>query len=225
MSLLTIAVILLIVIGLALSVRAYIKNKDQKDILYMIALSIAMMTVALPFATPSHLAPASIVTLCTFVNSVKLDYKKISVVIKNVMLALVFMCVISVSAMDIIRHDYMGDTEFRNVPLEFSFQGHRDINSKNAYYRELGFSPVIISESKAVFSILDGTFDSPYDFSGMDSPLNYTKNLPKKTIVVISENYKEDNWQNPGEVFDYVAENYILVDAYKGFLYYLVPEL
>ncbi|MCQ2516396.1 MAG: hypothetical protein MJ094_05985 [Saccharofermentans sp.] len=148
----------------------------------------------------------------------------ISNAFKTIIVSSIFAEIIIYAFLNLQGTFFLQHNELAYIPSEESLDYYAQIIEHNNLYNNWGYHPVIVSESKAVFSIIDGTFEGPYHFSGMTNPVDYIINLPNDSVIVMSETYLEDNWQNPTDVYEYVINNYDVIDSYNGFNYYLKAE-
>ena len=89
---------------------------------------------------------------------------------------------------------------------------------------------IVFSSSSAIFSMMNEEYNVPYDVFnngnfGMINPLFYVEEAcaNANTVIVIPENYGEENWQNPDGVFEYVDEHMNPVQRYGVYIWYEHP--
>lgn len=212
-------------VALILNVLAYVREKKDLN-LYWVILIACMFTIAIPICDMGHIYYSVVISIVSIVYYV-FDYCSAHIPsvrgsIIGAFVALVSVWIIYSGLNVLLTSNYIDYSELRDIPLGRSLELYEDINAKNKEYEAQGYKVVIISEAKAIFSCLDGTFEAPYHFSGMSNPVGYVEGLPENTIIVISDSYVQNNWQNPPVVFDYVMENYTEIDRYGKFGYYVI---
>jgi len=109
--------------------------------------------------------------------------------------------------------------------VESSFVLVRD---KNRAYKEQGYDVVVFSSCSAIISIYDGSFNPPFDLFlvgsfGTTDPVDIVRDVCSKDnmVIVIPDDYVEENWMNPGGVYEYIVENCTPVDRVGRFVYYI----
>ena len=88
-----------------------------------------------------------------------------------------------------------------------------------------------ITSCSAIISIYDGSFNPPYDLFlvgsfGTTDPVYIVREQIRKdnTIIVMPDDYIEENWMNPAGIYECVTENCTPVDRVGRFVYY-VPKV
>ena len=214
-----IVTLIIVLASLAVNIYMLVKTSD-KNYLYRVFLIISMVSIGVPIFDPGHIFPAVVIGVISLIYIYSGKIPKVKNYIVNLAVGLLLLILIVPGTILALGAEYMTYSEFSYLPLAFSFEGHEGLNAKNREYEDAGYKVVIVSEAKADFDVLEGKFEPPYHFSGMTEPVSYVKGLPDDCIVVISDTYKEDNWQNPPEIYDYVMDNYTEIDRFGNFGYY-----
>lgn len=215
--------ILIVVAALVVNAMELIRTSDKKY-LYRDFLVLSMLSIGVPIFDPGHIFPAVVLGVMSITYVYARKIPNVRDMIVNLAIGLLIAIIVIPGTILAVNAEHLDYSEYKNLPLAFPLEGHENLNAKNREYEASGYKVIMISESKAVFDTLEGKFEAPYHFSGMTNPVGYAQNLPDNAVVVISDTYKTDNWQNPPEVFDYIMEHYVEIDRFGNFGYYIKAE-
>ena len=92
----------------------------------------------------------------------------------------------------------------------------------------LGYDVTTFSYVSIVFSMFEDKYDPPFDMFltgnlGMHDPMEYVTEVCSNpdSVIMISDNYDTEGWQNPEGVYDYITANCTPIDSYGHFVWYV----
>lgn len=220
---------ILIVLGCVADVVLWRKGRGKTD-LYHLILGAILLTVAIPIADDLHI----ISSWCWFVIPIA---KLISVyVVKNVKEYIVTL-VSSLAAGAILFLNVYGAfgtvtddhyAEFVGIPMYDGYiDGFAVIDGANHDFEAEGKNVVVLSSRACIFSIMSERFNPPFDLFltgnlGTKDPLSIVAEVCSQddVIILMPDNYREENWENPEGVYQYVIDNCTEIARYGSFAWY-----
>ncbi|MCQ2531785.1 MAG: hypothetical protein MJ093_03660 [Saccharofermentans sp.] len=212
--------ILLILFSVVLCITYFKKTKNPLYI-YLLVVTLIVFSISLPILDTVHISYATAFCLITIVYCIGNYEPPFSKVFQVTLIAIFALAIVVYGAINLAGKDIIDHGELNHIPTDVTLEMYEEINAYNHIFNEAGFPTDIISESKVIFYIADGTFSGPDNFCNMENPVDYLMDLPKNTVIVISETYLSDNWQNSAPIYDYIITNYKKIDSYYGYGYYL----
>ena len=206
--------------------------KRRKDINYIrhLVIGIVIASISVPIVDNMHLYYSE----CWFLIPVilwckdRFGLRVNPVVMKGIVIAvaIVNLLVFSLGLTGTVMDDRY--RELRFIPMADAFlDGYSEINDINLYYEDQGYDVVVLSSGACLFSIMNEEFDPGYDLFltgnfGTADPIERIEDTTgaDKVMILMPDDYQEENWQNPAGVADYVMNNFTPVARYGYFVWY-----
>lgn len=210
-----------------------IKKNGLNEYIYHLCLGICILTIGIPIIDMMHLIYAGIWFLFPVIKIISdVNKDRISDTVLKVIAAItaVYILVAGISGLSgtVLDHEHK---ELKLVPIPSDiFHDNMEVGRICNEYRDEGKRVIVFSSSSAIFSMMNEEYNAPYDVFnngnfGMINPLFYVEEAcaNTNTVIVIPENYAEENWQNPDGVFEYVDEHMNPVQRYGVYIWYEHP--
>ncbi len=208
-------------------------RKYDKKYLYHLVLGICLFTIGLPIMDMMHLLYSGLWFLFPVIKMIfEANKDRIGDNILRLIAAIIAAQIVVTAVLG------LGGTVFDNeheelklVPIPSDIlHDDLEINRICNTYREEGKNVTVLSSGEVIFSLLNGEFDYPFDMFlngnvGTTPPLSYIEQIcaDPDSVIVIPENYHEENRQNPEGVFEYVNSHMVPVERYGIYIWYEHP--
>lgn len=227
----SIPALILIVSGVIADVFLWKKKHAVRD-LYHLTIGIVIASMGIPTVDLVHLFYAGMWFVIPLVKLIKSSGSPVKPQIVNLITGL---CAVTVMFLNI--YNLAGcslDNRFSELVLIPSDKSiidtYADINSVNSDMEESGHKVIFFSCSACISSILDESFNPPYDLfltgnMGTTDPVSYVvaASSDANNVILIPDDYDTENWENPKGIFDAVRSNCVPVASYGRFVWY-IPE-
>ncbi|MBO4636819.1 MAG: hypothetical protein J5685_06700 [Clostridiales bacterium] len=190
---------------------------------------VSALLIAVPMVDYLHVSMAAMFFLLPVMRVIKMFFKDhLKRYMSYIITSVILICIIALSVLNTAgTYTDSSIPELAGIPMNGTETGYKEIAVKNEQYRENGKNVAVFSSSSAIISIMSGRFDPPYDLFltgnlGTNDPLSYPCALhdDPDSIVVMPDNYTEENHENPKGIYEYITENFTPVDNYGNFIYY-----
>jgi len=222
------AMLLTIVLGIAGDFYFIFKKKDSFSLFHFCA-GIAVLSNAIPIFEYYHLVMGGIFFLIPIALIAKeFAPRFISINMTPVIAGMICVFIIFLSADVFMNPRITSDwEELVLIPSSEDAEYYGDVVAKNHEYEAEGKKVIVFSSSAVVISIMDKTFNQPYDMflngnMGTADPMSYAKNAcaDSNNIILIPSDYNEENWQNPDGIYEYVTSHCTEVYSAGNWVWY-----
>lgn len=221
---------IIIVVAVVFAESFMLIKIDYLGTISHILLTLSMLTVAIPTADMTHASFSFFMAMIPLMSIIKLNIRNAlkPIIAWATVISLLF--VILRSLIPLFSGITFDPTcrELDLIPMDGSQIGFVEVRDKNQTYKDQGYDVVVLSSCCAIVSIYDGSFNPPYDLFlvgsfGTHDPVDIVKDLCTKenTVIVIPEDYNEENWMNPDGIYECVIENCTPIDQVGRFVYYI----
>ena len=198
----------------------------KKDHLHMIV-QLCIITVAFPIFEPyQHLLHAfvwSLIPVCNLlVQRFRLG-KMISVIIS----AMTVLATAAIIITAIPGTAPINGSEFSGIPDNGTIGGYKQLADRKTELENRGYKVYMISSSSSIVSILADTYTPHFDLFlegnlGLREPLDYVVEIiaDPDTVILISSDYDNENWQNPDGIYEYVTQHCVKTDEIGHYEFY-----
>lgn len=208
-------------------------RKHEKKYVYHLVLGICLFTIGIPIMDMMHLLYSGLWFLFPVIRMISDANKdRIGDNILRLIAAIIAaeIVVTAVLGLDGTVYDKEHE-ELKFVPIPSDIlHDDLEINRICRSFRDEGKNVTLLSSGEVIFSILNGEFNYPFDMFlngniGTTPPLSYIEQIcdDPDSVIVIPENYGEENRQNPDGVFEYVNEHMVPVQRYGVYIWYEHP--
>jgi hypothetical protein len=209
----TTAMLITVILGIVGDCYFIFRKKDSFSLFHLCA-GIAVLTNAIPIFEYYHLLMGGIFFLIPIAMIIKeFAPRVIHINIAPVIATMICIIIIFLSA-DVFKNPQISGNwdELVLIPSSEDAELYSDIVAKNNEYETAGKNVIVFSSSAVVISIMDQSFNQPYDMflngnMGTADPLSYAQNAcaDSNNIILIPRNYNDENWQNPDGIYEYVS--------------------
>ena len=223
---------IIIVVAVLITECLTLIKKDFTGTLNHILLTLSMLTVVIPTADMTHASFAFFMAMFPLMSMIKINIRKSLKPVIGWGAAIVLVITIARSLVPLFFNIYFDPQckELDLIPMTGIESGFVAVKDKNLIYKEQGYDVVVLSSCSAIISIYDGSFNPPYDLFlvgsfGTHDPVDIVRDLCTRDdiVIVIPEDYNEENWMNPDGIYECVVENCTPIDQVGRFVYY-IPE-
>ena len=219
-----------IVIALLIAEFFLLRKKDFLNTVSHILLTSALLTVVIPTVDMTHAAFAFFMSVFPLMAIVKQNISKALKPVIGWATVAVLLFTIARGMIPLFTGISFDPQckELDYIPMSGDESGFVSLMEKNQTYSEQGYNVVVLSSCSAIISIYSGSFNPPYDLFlvgsfGTTDPVDIIREELSKdnTIIVMPDDYNDENWMNPDGIFEYVIENSTPVDRLGRFAYYV----
>ena len=219
---------LVITLLLLIGEWALLRKEDNFRTVSHMLLTIAALTIAIPTCDMTHAVFAFLMALLPLMLIVKANIgpKLKPVVGVSAAVVLLFSIVRGlIPLISGITFDRSLD-ELALIPMTGDESGFSDISDRNQNYEAEGKHVIVLSSCSAIVSIYDGSFNPPYDlflvgsFGSHEAVDILRSDLGPDTVVVMPDDYREENWMNPDGIYELVTSTLRPIDRVGRFVYY-----
>ncbi|MCR4670154.1 MAG: hypothetical protein K5643_03105 [Saccharofermentans sp.] len=224
---------LVIVIAVLTGEFFLLMKKDFLRTLSHMLLTLALLTVLIPTVDITHAIFAFFMSLIPLMSLIKANISNPLKIFVGWGTAAVLVFMIARSLIPLFS-DISYDpscSELDLIPMSGAESGFIAVRDRNRDYKADGYDVIVLSSCSAIISIYDGSFNPPYDLFlvgsfGTTDPVDIVREQIRKdnTIIVMPDDYIEENWMNPAGIYECVTENCTPVDRVGRFVYY-VPKV
>ena len=220
--------ILISLVGILADIFLIKKSGDKKYISHLL-IALTLLTIALPLIDLNHIIMAEMFSFIPIVRCVKVYAGKYlkplySIAVSPLLaIAVVFMAVAG------LQGTYFTDryNELSLIPVTDITEDYYQIAMKNKAYEEQGRHVVVLSQTSSLISLLEDECNYPFDLFqtgslGTEDPIFFIEEILQSpdTIILMPDNYPDENFENPDGVFEYITDNCSVIDDYGQFRYY-----
>lgn len=213
--------------GIAADIISYRKDRKKEDLTHLIV-GLNILTVSIPIVDQLHMVCSGMWFAIPLMDILLRKTQKFL----SVRMIRLLSCGAAAFAAIMIYFSFGGSyvddiDELKYVPVPGDIGAYKDIADINALYEEAGYNVTILSQDAAMFSVIEGDFDPPYDLFlkgnlGMHDPMEYVQSAcdDPADIILIPDNYS-DGWENPEGVYEYVTAHCHPIYSYSQYVWYM----
>lgn len=224
----TIPLVIIIVAGVAGDLYFWIKKHDEESLFHLLA-GLAVLSNAIPIFEFYHIVMGGMFFLIPLTYLIKeFAPKAIHINIAPLIAAMIF-AVIGFFCFEVFKDPRLSSewSELKYIPSAADYDYLKPLVEKKKELESEGKNVVVFSSSSVVIAVMDGSCNPPYDMFlngnlGTKDPLDYAKEAcgDKNSVIFITTDYNEENWQNPDGILEYVSSHCDPVDSYANWVIY-----
>ena len=225
----TMPYVLLIVAGAVIDVVMWRKDSNKIS-LYHLILGAVLLTVTIPIVDYLHVFSVGcwfIIPVAKLMSDYLAKYIKPMIVnCVNFLIVVVIMFLSVYGILGTVTDDRFA--ELRGIPMHDGYiDGFAVIDGANNDFRAEGNRVVVLSSRACIFSIMDEQVSPRFDVflrgtQGTTEPVSIVAEVcgQDDTIILMPDDYYEENWQNPDGVVEYITNNCTEIARYGDFAWY-----
>ena len=224
----TLPMTVIVVAGVAGDIYFWVKKREEESLFHLFT-GIAVVSNAIPIFEYYHIVMGGIFFLIPVVYIIREFAPKIIHTDISPLIAVMILGIIAFVSFDVVSEPRFSDkwNELRFIPSAGEFDYLEPLVKEKNRLENEGKKVVVFSSSSVVLAVLDESCSLPYDMFlngnlGTTEPLDYAKKAcsDSNNVIFITNDYNQENWQNPDGILEYVEAHCVPVATYENWIIY-----
>ena len=220
--------IVMITAGLICDIFFAVRLKDRDAVFHLLT-GIAVLSNSIPIADAFHLVIAAVFFLIPAAKMIKRYASGLISFNLTFVIAPMILAIILILESDVFINPGFSDNspELVLIPSSDQTDYYMPLYTRNKEYESEGKKVTVLSTSAVIFSILDGTFNPPFDVFnngnfGRQDPVIYVERAcsSSDTVILMPDDYITENRQNPGGIYEYITSHCTPVSSMGEWVWY-----